>query len=110
MTIDELKEHCEKYIDPNNKIIFDKSSRTYQEHKLILDIIEELKAIKKWKSEIISEFAKYDATCTDEIYQQGRADAIEDVMNLDIYKFGVTMLTAEEYIKVSDIKQLKDSK
>jgi len=43
-----------------------------------------------------------------DIYNSGRADAIDDVLNLDRYKFGVTMLTAEEYIKVSDLKQLKE--
>lgn len=42
--------------------------------------------------------------------EQIRADAIDDALNLDRYKFGVTMLTAEEYIKVSDLKQLKEQK
>lgn len=46
----------------------------------------------------------------DKIYSMARAEAIEDVLNLDRYKFGVTMLSAEEYIKISDIKQLKEQK
>lgn len=46
MTIDELKEHCKRAISPENKLAFDTNSKIYQEHKLILDIIEELENLK----------------------------------------------------------------
>lgn len=41
LTIEELKEHCLKVIEPSNKIVLDENSKTYQEHKLILDLIKE---------------------------------------------------------------------
>lgn len=52
-----------------------------EEQEQIAEWLEELKAIKKWKSEIISEFAKYDATCADEIYQKGRNFSIGEYSN-----------------------------
>lgn len=49
MTIKELKEQCEKTIDQRGKLIFDTNNKTYQEHKLILDIIDELEFLRKDK-------------------------------------------------------------
>lgn len=47
MTLEELKEHCEKTINPNGKLIFDTNSKIYKEHKLISDLIKEHEK-RKW--------------------------------------------------------------
>ncbi|MBQ0112439.1 MAG: hypothetical protein KBT03_04835 [Bacteroidales bacterium] len=69
MTIDELKEHCKRTISPENKLAFDVNSRTYQEHKLTLDIIEELETLRYFKDK----WNEYQ-------YQQGRVDKQNEII------------------------------
>lgn len=54
-TINDLKEHCEKVISPENKVVFDVSSRVYQEHKMILDLIQEYEHRNDYKAQIRAE-------------------------------------------------------
>lgn len=40
---------------------------------------EELEVLRKWKSAFIKAMCKYDCNSIDEIYQQGRADMVEEL-------------------------------
>lgn len=41
ITLEDLKAHCERTIEPNGKIAFDMTSKVYQEHAMVLALINE---------------------------------------------------------------------
>lgn len=41
ITLEDLKAHCERTIEPNGKIVFDMTSKVYQEHAMVLALINE---------------------------------------------------------------------
>ena len=57
--------------------------------------MEELKAIKQWKSDVMEGFCKYDASSFEEIVVNARAKAIDefaDSIKTELDRFGVVNL------------------
>ena len=62
-----------------------------EEHEQLAEWMEELKFLKKWKSDIMDSFCKYDVNSFEELVANTRNKAIDDFV-----KFANTMPTVEE--------------
>lgn len=80
MTIDEIianeKDRAEKnrnlannFEDAHNKSMCMKYTK---EHEQIVELLEELKALRIWKDDVMEDFCKVDCGSVDEIYQCGQ--------------------------------------
>lgn len=78
MTIDEAiskyRNRVEQYKDWENM------KDIAEEHEQLAEWLEELKAIKNWKTDIMEDFCRYDASSFDEIVKNTRNKAIDDVV------------------------------
>lgn len=128
MTIDEAIKR-EKDIIENKKIYAEKHCVTQEFYadieylEQLAEWLEELKAIRRWKADVMEGFCKYDASSFEEIVAYARAKSIDDFAEMlkekyeehkfdlclrqnDYYSYSNSCMLFESYI--DDIaKQLK---
>ena len=74
-----IEEHLENY------------KKCAEYHKQLAELLEELKFLIQWKSDVMDEFCKYDCNSVEESWHYGYNKAIDDFV-----KFANTMPTVEE--------------
>ena len=65
--------------------------RCAEEHEQIAEWLEDYKHIKQWKSDVMDDFCRYDASSFEELVANARSKAIDDFVRL-----ANTMPTVEE--------------
>ena len=133
MTIDEAikhaKENAEKkfaegmlcHANPNDEFL-DKCIDCAKEHLQLAEWLEELKAIRQWKSDIMEDFCRYDVNSFEELVVNVRTKVIDEfygeILNFEDYiepidtsKFGAVLLYSGKDITNMIVKikeQLKE--
>lgn len=89
MTIDEAikhaKENAEKkfaegmlcHANPNDEFL-DKCIDCAKEHLQLAEWLEELKAIRQWKADVMEDFCRYDVNCFEELINNTRKKTIDE--------------------------------
>ena len=81
-----------------------------EEHDQLAELLEELKFLKQWKSDIMDSFCKYDVSSFEELVTNTRTKAIDDFVK-SIRDIVFDYYTNEAYIKYNDllmkVEQLK---
>lgn len=84
LTLEMLKEHCEETVKPIGKIAFDEKSKTYQEHKMVLDLINEHENRAEYESDIrADERRKFAEWLTKSDYANGYFDTENGFVSVD---------------------------
>lgn len=103
MTIDEViaeeKELYEITKDRYEKLSVKNCKDRAEEHKQMVEWLEELKAIRQWKSDIMEDFCRYDVNSFEELISNTRVEAIDDLVNILIDYFNG--FSHEVYTQVS---------
>ena len=86
MTIDEAiaeeKELYEIMKDRYEKLNVKNCKDRAEEHKQMIEWLEELKTIRQWKSDVMEDFCRYDVNSFDELVANARAKAIDEFVKL----------------------------
>lgn len=83
MTIDEAIEKHEK-LKINAESTNDKRGAFYsaEEHKQLVEWLEELKNIRKWKSDVMDAFCRYDCNSVEEAIHNGYIKGIQECLGI----------------------------
>lgn len=89
MTIDEViaeeKELYEIMKDKYEKLNVKTCKDRAEEHKQMIEWLEELKAIRQWKADVMGSFCKYDVNSFEELISNARAKAIDEFVKAENY-------------------------
>lgn len=89
MTLDEAILHAREVAERNRKqykncpsdrtdIRYQTCEECAEEHEQLAKWLEELKFIRKWKSDVMEEFCRYDVSSFEELVTNARNNAIDD--------------------------------
>lgn len=76
MTIDEVIDYEKRCSERRDAFV----GYTTEEHKQLVEWLEELKAIRRWKADVIEDFCRYDASSFEEIVTYAKIKAIEELL------------------------------
>lgn len=118
MTIDEVIDYEKRCSERSDAFV----DYTTKEHKQLAEWLEELKAIRQWKSDIMEDFCRYDVNSFEELVVNVRTKVIdefyEEILNFEDYiepidtsEFGAVLLYSGKDITNMIVKikeQLKE--
>lgn len=83
MTIDEVIDYEKRCSERSDAFV----DYTTEEHKQLAEWLEELKAIRQWKSDVMEDFCRYDANSFEELINNTRKKTIDELVNILIDYF-----------------------
>ena len=120
LTIDEAiaeeKELYEIMKDRYEKLNVKNCKDRAEEHKQMIEWLEELKAIRQWKADVMGSFCKYDVNSFEELISNARAKAIDEFAERlhDLCGFEIDYIQYPYLLEESRIdeiaEQLKENK
>ena len=81
LQIEESREELAYAAKLDNQHVFDVCIQNIEEHEQLAELLEELKFLRQWKSDVMEKFCKYDVSSFEELVINARNKAINDFIH-----------------------------